>query len=70
MTDPWPEDRVAQLKALWGQGFPAAEIARALGGVTRNAVIGKVHRLGLQPRGNAGTEVRMAIKAQRGSCLR
>lgn len=43
----WPADKVDQLKSLWLDGFSAAQIARRLSGVTRNAVIGKVHRLGL-----------------------
>ena len=43
----WTEDRVASLKRLWLEGLSASQIAKQLGGVTRNAVIGKVHRLGL-----------------------
>ena len=43
----WSDERVDQLKSLWTEGLSASQIARALGGVTRNAVIGKVHRLGL-----------------------
>ena len=46
----WTEDRVALLKQLWGDGHTAAEIAQKLGGVTRNAVIGKAHRLKLSNR--------------------
>lgn len=47
----WTEERVALLKQLWGEGKTAAEIAKALGdGVTRNAVIGKAHRLKLSSR--------------------
>jgi GcrA cell cycle regulator len=46
----WTEERVEQLKTLWTEGLSASQIARALGGVTRNAVIGKVHRLGLAGR--------------------
>tara|TARA_A200000113_G_scaffold59645_1_gene50973 strand:+ start:999 stop:1562 length:564 start_codon:yes stop_codon:yes gene_type:complete len=46
----WTEDRVAILKKLWGEGKTAAEIAKELGGVTRNAVIGKAHRLKLSNR--------------------
>jgi GcrA cell cycle regulator len=46
----WTDDRVEQLKSLWTEGLSASQIARALGGVTRNAVIGKVHRLGLAGR--------------------
>ena len=47
----WTDERVEKLKELWGDGMSASQIAKALGGVTRNAVIGKVHRLGLSNRG-------------------
>ncbi|MBI1779129.1 MAG: global cell cycle regulator GcrA-like protein [Proteobacteria bacterium] len=43
----WSEERVAELKRLWATGLSARQIAEQLGGVTRNAVIGKAHRLGL-----------------------
>ena len=43
----WTEERVEQLRTLWTEGLSASQIARVLGGVTRNAVIGKAHRLGL-----------------------
>ena len=46
----WTEDRVEVLKKLWAEGHSASQIAKELGGVTRNAVIGKVHRLGLSNR--------------------
>lgn len=46
----WTDDRVSLLKKLWGEGHTAAEIAKQLGGVTRNAVIGKAHRLKLSNR--------------------
>ena len=46
----WTEERVAVLRKLWGEGKTAAEIAKELGGVTRNAVIGKAHRLKLSNR--------------------
>src|ERR1700721_1994104 len=46
----WTEDRVEQLKKLWEGGLSASQIAAELGNVTRNAVIGKVHRLGLSGR--------------------
>ncbi|MEM6499731.1 MAG: GcrA family cell cycle regulator [Pseudomonadota bacterium] len=46
----WTDDRVEMLKKLWGEGLSASQIAGRLGGVTRNAVIGKVHRLGLSGR--------------------
>lgn len=46
----WTEDRVELLKKLWSDGLSASQIAGELGSVTRNAVIGKVHRLGLSGR--------------------
>ncbi len=46
----WTEERVEKLKELWSQGMSASEIAEALGDVSRNAVIGKAHRLGLSGR--------------------
>ena len=46
----WTNDRVELLKKLWGEGKTAAEIAKTLGDVTRNAVIGKAHRLKLSAR--------------------
>ncbi|MCA8882553.1 MAG: GcrA cell cycle regulator [Rhodobacteraceae bacterium] len=50
----WTEERVETLKRMWADGQSASQIAKELGGVTRNAVIGKVHRLGLSNR-TAGT---------------
>jgi GcrA cell cycle regulator len=49
----WSDDRVEMLKKLWTDGLSASRIANELGGVTRNAVIGKVHRLGLSGRAKA-----------------
>ncbi len=46
----WDDDRVELLKKLWSEGLSASQIASKMGGVTRNAVIGKVHRLGLSGR--------------------
>ena len=46
----WTDERVELLKKLWAEGLSAAQIANKMGGVTRNAVIGKVHRLGLSGR--------------------
>ena len=43
----WTTEKVQKLKELWGKGNTASEIAQILGGVTRNAVIGKAHRLNL-----------------------
>jgi len=50
----WTDDRVEILKTMWGEGKSASQIAKELGGVTRNAVIGKVHRLGLSNRAATG----------------
>ncbi|MCP5036232.1 MAG: GcrA cell cycle regulator [Rhodobacteraceae bacterium] len=50
----WTDDRVEILKKMWGEGQSASQIAKELGGVTRNAVIGKVHRLGLSNRNGGG----------------
>ena len=46
----WTDERVALLTKLWADGLSASQIAAELGGITRNAVIGKVHRLGLSGR--------------------
>ncbi|WP_306251704.1 GcrA family cell cycle regulator [Parvularcula sp. IMCC14364] len=46
----WTDERVELLKKLWAEGLSASQIAGKMGGVTRNAVIGKVHRLGLSGR--------------------
>ena len=46
----WTDPRIETLTALWRSGLSASQIARTLGGVTRNAVIGKLHRLGLAGR--------------------
>ena len=50
----WTDERVEKLKKMWGEGQSASQIAKELGGVTRNAVIGKVHRLGLSNRSGGG----------------
>lgn len=50
----WTDERVEILKKMWGEGQSASVIAKELGGVTRNAVIGKVHRLGLSNRSGGG----------------
>ena len=49
----WTDERVEGLKKMWAEGKSASQIAKDLGGVTRNAVIGKVHRLGLSNRAGA-----------------
>jgi GcrA cell cycle regulator len=62
----WDDQRIEQLKKLWSDGLSASQIAAELGGVTRNAVIGKVHRLGLSGRAKAKpasvTRTRKVIK--------
>jgi GcrA cell cycle regulator len=47
----WTDERVEMLRKLWAEGLSASQIAAQLGGVSRNAVIGKVHRLKLSGRG-------------------
>jgi len=56
----WTEERVETLKRMWGEGQSASQIAKELGGVTRNAVIGKVHRLGLSNRAGGGASTAKA----------
>ena len=46
----WTDERVEILKKRWAEGLSASQIAAELGGITRNAVLGKVHRLGLSGR--------------------
>jgi GcrA cell cycle regulator len=46
----WTDERIDRLRAMWTKGITASQIAEDLGGVSRNAVIGKAHRLGLQAR--------------------
>jgi len=58
----WTDDRVETLKKMWGEGQSASQIAKELGGVTRNAVIGKVHRLGLSNRTGGSTPAKSAVK--------
>ena len=69
----WNDERVDALKKLWADGLSASQIAGRLGGVTRNAVIGKVHRLGLAGRATTSRmkshrlpRVRTAQAAKRG----
>jgi GcrA cell cycle regulator len=50
ITESWSDDRVGLLKKFWGEGLSASQCAKELGGLTRNAVIGKVRRLGLPDR--------------------
>ncbi len=48
----WTDERIDRLKAMWAEGSTASQIAEDLGGVSRNAVIGKAHRLGGRSRDN------------------
>ena len=50
----WTDERVEKLKQLWADGLSASQIAAQLGGISRNAVIGKVHRLNLPGRAKSG----------------
>lgn len=58
-TEPWTEERVKRLRELWRDGRSATEIANELGGVSRNAVIGKIHRL--EGKGRRRNGVRLPI---------
>ena len=60
---PWTDERVEILKRLWQEGLSASQIAAELGGVTRNAVIGKVHRLGLSGRGQPTSTIKRQRRA-------
>lgn len=62
----WTDERIELLKKLWAEGLSARQIADQLGGITRNAVIGKVHRLGLSGRSatSAAAPVRAPKKRQ------
>jgi GcrA cell cycle regulator len=59
----WNEERTATLRKLWLEGMSASQVARQLGGVSRSAVIGKVHRLGITVR-DIPTRQRTAVRAQ------
>ena len=60
----WTDERVELLKKMWGEGQSASQLAKELGGVPRNAVIGKVHRLGLSNRATTSTKSDSATKAE------
>jgi GcrA cell cycle regulator len=59
----WTDERIEHLKTMWERGMTASQIADELGGVSRNAVIGKAHRLGLQSRPSPVKAVEPAPKA-------
>ncbi|WP_142416235.1 GcrA family cell cycle regulator [Bartonella massiliensis] len=63
----WTCERVELLKKLWSEGLSASQIAAQLGGVSRNAVIGKVHRLKLPGRGKTAPGSARAQKSPAGS---
>lgn len=60
----WNDERVELLKKLWNEGLSASQIAGELGAVTRNAVIGKVHRLGLSGRAKTATPAQQRPRKQ------
>src|SRR5579862_5650310 len=58
----WTDERIEQLKSLWTEGLSASHIAKVMGGgISRNAVIGKVHRLGLAGRAAAPRAERIRL---------
>jgi GcrA cell cycle regulator len=60
----WTEERVELLRKLWTEDFSASRIAAELGGVSRSAVIGKMHRLGLVGRGQPASSAERQYKAR------
>lgn len=58
----WTDERVEVLKKLWVDGLSASQIAKQLGSVTRNAVIGKVHRLGLAGRATPTRPIQRVVR--------
>lgn len=56
----WTEDQIATLRRMWGEDRSASDIAKALGGLTRNAVVGKSHRLGLVREQEPGARSKVA----------
>ena len=56
----WTDEKVQKLKELWGKGKTASQIAEIIGGISRNAVIGKAHRLNL----SAKIKTRSALSNQ------
>jgi GcrA cell cycle regulator len=63
----WTDERVELLRKLWSEGLSASQIAAQLGGVSRNAVIGKVHRLKLSGRGRASAAPARPKKPSQGT---
>ena len=61
----WTDDRIALLGKLWAEGMKAGDIANRLGGVSRNAIIGKIHRCGF----TAPTKIHLSIKRRKRKTL-
>jgi GcrA cell cycle regulator len=66
----WTDERVELLKKLWSDGLSASQIAAELGGITRNAVIGKVHRLGLSGRAKSASSASPRPRKARSPMMR
>jgi len=66
----WTDERVELLKKLWQDGLSASQIAGELGGITRNAVIGKVHRLGLSGRAKSPSSSAPRVRKPRSHMMR
>src|SRR6187397_22309 len=66
----WTDERVELLKKLWADGLSASQIAGELGGITRNAVIGKVHRLGLSGRAKSPSSSVPRVRKPRSHMMR
>lgn len=66
----WSEERTALLRKLWAEGLSASQIAKQLGGTTRNAVIGKVHRLGLAGRATPSRPAKRPVRHRPASLIR
>jgi GcrA cell cycle regulator len=72
----WNDERITELTRMWREGLSASQVARQLGGVSRSAVIGKVHRLGIAGRSlpsrprNSGGRPANAVRASPGRALR
>ena len=58
----WTPEKVEKLRELWGKGYTASQIAEKLGDTTRNAVIGKAHRLNLEARAPSKNPLRLVLK--------
>ncbi len=61
----WNEERTATLRKLWLEGLSASQVARQLGGVSRSAVIGKIHRLGITARETPVRPRTVAVRVSR-----